>query len=745
MSITKNNISTKYNPNQDKLVYASSTPDIPYLFQEYNRSTQNGGNVANIMENDDIRLSRWAGQTSDGKKHSESRMEGDGAFPFEGASDVRCRLVDRTINDIVAMLMTTFDRCKVKVKGTEYNDYDFAGSANVLMDWLTQSKIRQELHAEAELLAQYTQQYGWSGLHILWEQETALRNQTIRIDEIAAISMQAKQQGGGSALADLADAIQNPEQEQYACDLIQQYLNDVDEKSVRKAVKDLRETGKAEIPEKYISKNSPSVVALKPFDEISFPPETINIQDARVIFRRVFMTEMEIRSQAAQYGWSEDFVNQAVSVAGLRSNFHDPNILPAATLINYQINRNMHLIEVVYSYSRLINEDGTQGIYCTIFCPRAGSDIYASHELLGYAHNKYPFVIYRRERIRRPIQESRGVPEVAMTDQFEIKAQHDSIRDRTAFTTMPPILVKKRLGGINKIAPGIHLPVTSPDDYRFMPPPQSETQTAFNLINVVEQNHAAYFGIYHPNIPPQRTQLTQQHIVNNWLDVWSESFNMLFALCLQYLDPADIESITNKPIPQNMSAISNQFDFQIKYDVREIDTDFVMEKLKAIMQFVMPLDSAGVIDKSKLVRAAIEAIDPDKAKDLIVEQASASQMLYKDIQSDVGLMMLGNEANYVENDPTAQTKLQYLQDIMGKNPKAKQQMQGDEHFRALLENYVKNLQMSISQQQNKQIGRTGVTPVGQQAASAMQGQIKQAEQMQGQQMQGQDMQQQQPQ
>jgi hypothetical protein len=596
------------------------------------------------------------------------------------------------------------------------------------MDWLTQSKLRQELRSEAELLAQYTQQYGWSAMHIMWEQESALRYQTIRIDEIAQLSQQAEQ--SGSSLKDLANAIQNPEQEQYAIDLITQYLTDVEPKAVKKAVRDLRETGKAEIPETYISKNLPSVIALKPFDEISFPPETIDIQDARVIFRRVFMTEMEIRSQAAQYEWSEEFVNQAVSVAGLRTNFHDPNILPAATLINYQINRNMHLIEVVYAYSRLINKDGTQGIYCTIFCPRAGSDIYASHELLGYAHNKYPFVIYRRERIRRPIQESRGVPEVAMTDQFEIKAQHDSIRDHTAFTTMPPILVKKRLGGINKIAPGIHLPVTTPDDYKFMTPPQSETQTAFNLINIVEQNHAAYFGIYHPNIQPQRTQVTQQYVVNNWLDVWSETFNMMFSLCLQYLDPAEIESITNKPMPQNMSAISNQFDFQIKYDVREIDTDFVMQKLQAIMQFVMPLDSAGIIDKSKLVRAAIEAIDPDKAKDLIVEQASASQMLYKDIQSDIGLMMLGNEANYVENDPTAQTKLQYIQDIMGKNPKAQQAMQGDQHFRALLDNYVKNLQMSVSQQQNKQIGRTGVTPVGQQAASQMQGQIQQADQMQ---------------
>jgi hypothetical protein len=148
------------------------------------------------------------------------------------------------------------------------------------------------------------------------------------------------------------------------------------------------------------------------------------------------------------------------------------------------------------------------------------------------------------------------------------------------------------------------------------------------------------------------------------------------------------------------------------------------------MQFVLPLDSAGVIDKTKLVKAAIEAIDPDKAKELILEQSSASQMMYKDIQSDIGLMMLGNEANYVENDPAAQTKLQYMQDIIGKNPKAQQQMQQDEHFRALVENYIKNLQMSVTQQQNKQIGRTGVTPVGMQAAGAMQQQIDSANEQQ---------------
>ena len=724
---------SKYRNGQDQLVYASETPDIPYIYSEYQRSTQNGGNTANIAENDDIRLARWAGQTDDGKKHSENLPDGQAAFPFEGASDVRCRLVDRTINDLVAMMMTTFDRCQVKVKGTEFSDSEASATSNILMSWLLESRLRSELRKEAELLAQYTTQYGWSGLHIIWEQEMGTRHQKIMLDEIAQMVQMSVEQNPESPLKDLPAAIMSPEQEDYAVDLIMQYLKAVKPKDVKKAVRELRETGTANIPEVFVAKNQPCLVALKPYDEISFPPETIDIQKARVVFRRTFVTEVELRAMAEMEEWSDEFVQQAVNTAGMMSQFNDPNLLPAAALINYQVKRSDNLIELVYAYSRNIDENGIQGIYQTIFSPQSGSEVYASHGLLGYAHNKYPFVIYRRERTRRAIVESRGVPEIALTDQEEIKAQHDAIRDRTAFTTLPPILVKKRLGGINRIAPGIHLPVTSADDYKFMPTPTGETGTAFNLIDRVEMNHAVYFGLPHPNVMPQRTQTTQQFIINNWLDVWSEAFAMTFSLMLQYMEQAEIEGITGKALPQNISSISNMFDFQVKYDVRELDTNFVIEKLKAITQFVLPLDSSGVIDKNKLVKAAIEAIDPDKAKELIINQASASQQMYREIQTDLGLMMLGNEANYVENDPAASTKMQYLQDIMGKNQKAQQSMQADPHFRALLENYMKNLQMSVSQEQNKQIGRTGVTPVAQQAGDQMQQQLQQAEEMQSEQ------------
>ena len=51
---------------------------------------------------------------------------------------------------------------------------------------------------------------------------------------------------------------------------------------------------------------------------------------------------------------------------------------------------------------------------------------------------------------------------------------------------------------------------------------------------------------------------------------------------------------------------------------------------------------------------------------------------------------------------------------------AQQAAQADPIFQALLQNYVKNLEMSLVQQKNAQIGRMGVTPVSEQMTQQVQ-------------------------
>ena len=183
----------------------------------------------------------------------------------------------------------------------------------------------------------------------------------------------------------------------------------------------------------------------------------------------------------------------------------------------------------------------------------------------------------------------------------------------------------------------------------------------------------------------------------------------MFALSLQYLSPEEIQRITGTGLP--LESDMRQFDFVLKFDVRELDTDYVNTKLSSIAQYVVPQDVGGVLDRNKLLEMITRSISPDIAEELVIDQTTASQKMYEDVKADVGGMMLGMEPQYVENDPAAQTKMQYAQEIVGRNPKAQSALQGDELFAQLFENYSKNLQMSVMQQQNAQIGRIGVSQV----------------------------------
>jgi hypothetical protein len=697
--------------DNDKLAAASDTPDIRELAGEYIRSLDEGYSLEKIAEMDDVRYTRWDSQSEDGKKHDSNMKEGSQAFPWDGASDTRIPLADSIINDSVDMLTTAFSRSSLKVGGTEVGDAEQSAVANNIMRWQLDTKLYHTLNKEAELLAQYGNQYGWACLHVGWEQKSALKPQVVTMEEIVQMSANME---AGDPLKSLPEMIMDETQEGNVVEIIESMFPGVEVAKARSAVKELREDGETIIPQAYVAVNQPTVAALKPWEEISFPPETVDLQSARVIFRRMFLTEAELRAKVVDEAWDEDWVDEVIKTAGKSAEFHDFSQNITDLSINKSLTMYDNLVEVVYAYSRQVDKNGVPGIYYTIFNPLMsnevdGAELYAKHELLDYSHCRYPFVEYRRERLKRRITESRGVPDICRTWQNEIKTQRDSIFDSTSFETLPPIMVSKRLGLTNKIGPAVQLPVTKPGEYEFMRPPARTPNTAMNLIEIVAKQADEYFGRSNPAVPATQTQLKQQRAVNNWLTTWTEAYQQMFALTLQYLSVEEMQRISGAENVPQMGM--RQFDFVLKFDVREMDTEYVNSKLSAIAQYVVPQDVGGVLDRNKLVAMITRAISPDIAEELIVDKSTASQKMYEGVKSDIGSMMLGMEPQYVENDPAAQTKMQYAQEIVGRNPKAQAAMQGDELFTQLFENYSKNLQMSVMQQQNAEIGRIGVNQI----------------------------------
>jgi hypothetical protein len=689
-----------YKQATDVMARVGDEPNVPALTEELRRSATDYGIFARVENAENVRYCRWPGQTDDGKKNNDANRNKP-AFPWDGASDTRIPLADEVINGLVDLCSTSFWRSMLRVSPTNVSQLDQAVTAHNLMDWTVNSRMYNDLTREVELLSQYLWTYGWAGVHVTWQQEMGQKEQYLTMDQIMALAAQSPK---GSILADLPNLIANPEADDQSAELLLAAFPNLRKRRALKAIRELRTEGECDFPIPTMVSNKPMVAALAPYDEIVFPPETTDIQSARVVFRRYYMTEAQLLNKVETEDWDAEWVEEAINTMGRFSDYSAYTYAAVGLAENSILDRE-NLIEVVYAYQKAIDSDGIPGVFYTVFSPQVG-DKWGYFDLLDYTHGQYPFVIWRSELIHRQITESRGVPEVCSTWQHEVKAQRDSIFDYTSLATLPPIEVPKTRGGNLKIGPAVQIPVLRRGEIGFLAPPAREPGVAFQLIAAIEAQTDRYFGRPTEKVPPVITQMRQQRLINNWLHGWTEAFRQVLSLTLQYVGPAEIQRITasSTPLPQDVQ----DFDVMLKFDIRELSTDLVTEKLKAISTLVLPLDTAGVIDRAKLISVALRAIDPNLASELVMQQGPAAQKMFNETNDEIALMSLGNPPQLRENDPTAPMRLQFSQQVLQSNPKYQAQIQQDPLFQANLQKYIENLQFSVQQQQNAITGRLGV-------------------------------------
>lgn len=686
---------------EDKLAIATKQPEVAELKSELTRSIDHITDVSGL---DEIRFARWPGQTPDGRKHSEAMPEGKEAFPFEGASDTRILLADGIIRQLTEMLVGAHSRAECRVNGVEVNDAETGAAAGTVINW-ARRRIFNQLGREASLLANYQESYGYALAMVSWDQQVSLKEQVLEIGQIIELAAQAE---GGSPLATLPDMISDPAAEKEVADILAGAFGQLKRRDVLKIVRDLRKEGRAAFPVPYICRNQPMISALKPNEDFVVPPETIEIQAARVVFRRQFLTAAELKSKIASEGWSEEFVNAALETAGQSANPES-----VESVINETVERRDNLIEVWWAYHRAVDENNVPAIYYTVFSTQVQDDLFALHEMLPYAHNEYPFVEFKAEEFARRLIDSRSVSQVVATWQNEVKTQRDSTVDYTSFATLPAIQYLKRNGPVNQFGPAVQIPVTKIDDVKFMMPPPREPSVAGDLENRIDKQCAKYFSLPHPEIPQSTTTMGQQAKISSWLRGWTEVYRQMFRLCIQYLAPEELVRIANASQAQMLTHEAERFDFILTFNAGDLDYDLTKEKLSTVSSAIVPMDVTGRIDRDKFIDKILRMVIPEAADELLVDEAQASKKLFDGVKQDVAHMMLGIEAQYADasNDPTAGAKLNIANGLRQQTPSIEMRLQQDEMFAQLWDNYIKNLNMGVMQQQNKQIGRQGVSPI----------------------------------
>lgn len=702
----------------DPFARVTEGPDLDELQKEFERAGACHGWWGDDALN--TRLMKWNGQSKDGRKRREV-MKKD-PFPWEGAFDCRVPTVDSIINILVSVLMTAFDRAILRCQATEVGDIDTAAKIQKVMEYYRR-RMRRRMSEEAELLLQNALTYGAALWEVGWERRLGTTKATLTLDDVLAMAEGAPE----TPLATLPSLLADPEAEQAVAELLLMAVPDLGTvKAARQVARRIRTEGLAEYRRAFVAANRPCVRALRFGRDVFIPPEATDIQRARVIFVREFLTETEIRERVNTLEWNADWAEAAIATQGKMSTWSslDREDAPtkSLTLEWADLDTESHLVEVVHAYQQQLDEQEIPRVTCTVWCPHVQETAtgntgqpYAAHYPADFAHQELPFVVYQWERFSRRIMSSRGVPEIAYTWQAEEKTQCDMLADLASISVNPPRRTSNTRGQKYEWGPGAQT-VGRQGEQEVFQTNTSNAPLAFQIMEMLRRRRSEYFGIMDELVPPALWQARLGHIVGNWMGTCEEMFRQMACLVLdeanvsteelQRITGVDLEGIDRSP-----EAIARGYDWSMQFDARDLDMDYTLKKLETVANLAVPLDREGMLSYSKLVAAIVTQVDPSYTTALLGDPQEAADRIVADVDSEFVRMAAGNEANYVENDPTAQFKMKAANDVVQRNPKYQELYRSDERFREVVDNYLKNLGQSVTQMENRQIGRTGVKPV----------------------------------
>jgi hypothetical protein len=539
-----------------------------------------------------------------------------------------------------------------------------------------------------ELGANYLLEKGLMVSYVGWKREKRTYLQQVSIEEIAQVS------------PDLAELIVSGADDEMVFGMLQTAFPDLSSKRAKKAIMDLRKKGLAEVSVPRTSVDCPVVYSCAPDGEVLFPSYVTDPQRAPYVFWRTFLTSQELEKKVTSEGWDADWVENAIErLRGKDSMYLDGEKLK--TIDRLPITDDNDLVMVVYGYQRLIDEeDGSEGIYCTVFHPT--TEGFAKHELLN-GYDDYPFVVTRLSNDQKRMYETQTFSDILRGAQMQIKTERDSRIDRASLATLPPLLHPAGRPP-SDWGPGVRVPYRRLGEIQWGPPPPADNGSVEVEVSMTAQaDRAVGLDMSNP-ISASR----QQFVVSKFLDHVRDVLNMAWKL-YQRMGPDEVFfQVTGNPNPQVMTkgSADENFSIVVNFDSQSNDPETAETQLKNMVSLVQ-LDRNGIMDVNKLLEFTASSINPIFADYVLQPAEEAQQKVQKNVTDDLAKIFAGIEVPAQPNG--AQMAMQMIQAYV-QQPDIMQRAQQDEAFGARLQKYMEQYQFQLQQMQNAEIGRIGTAP-----------------------------------
>ncbi len=690
------------------------------------------GYLDRMARADRVRLARWANQQEDGRK--PDRINGKDAEPWGKASDVRIRTADMFINDQVKVMKATSRRGTLQVTGSKSKDFGRAGKVDLFLEYQRNTKLRREWRRQGALAADWRQTYGYSISAVTWKRETAVSWEALSLQDMQeAAQLVASGQVGpddmdaAQSLALFGELVFNPDGRKEAVAWLVQNYPDLERGDAWAKLNELRATGTMQVPVRYVRENRAQRRALKPFRDVFHPLNMTEIQDSPWLAERWFGTPLQVDEKKISEGWSEAFAEAVKGTVGKSS---------LETLVDRRHSRSADdalvddaeevkgLCEVFYVYYKHTTAAGAPCIYRTVVSlflgkledPESTDDyLHGPDAPLGYDHGLYPFIEHRAEDREAALVELRGVPELVMTQQAEIKWQRDARADQTDLGMRPPIIrPEKEVGLPLAIRPKGEIGVRKGGQMtEFMTPPQVP-QNSLELEAQVKKDADEYFA-RNSMENPARGQLYTDDLIDEWAEEETECWSHVLQLAQQFTDDVDYSRVvgsTERPLKVGRDEIQGSYDLQLKFSSSALDNEALVKRLETMGKFILPLARGGELDLSAIVSRAFAQLFPEMADEGVRPAGAGAEAEVKDEKNNWSLMNAGEEPTMAENGQNFQLRAQWLRNKMSE-PGAMARMQQQPDMREIAMRRLEHLEFQAEQfGTNAETGRVGVPPKG---------------------------------
>jgi len=690
---------------------------------------------------EDIRFTRWAGQSPDGRKYDEKQpAKADGtdgeAFPFDGAPDERNRLADGVINVKKAMLAIGLMRSLQNpvVTGSDLQDINFAADMAQVLKWLVRSQWGSKFLRDAVLTADAMLSDSPGGVVV-----GMFMRQEMGLDEIevtpTSIIKAMQEQGlvdeeSTESLVEVMGLILDPETKAEAIELLMGIFPYLTKKRAGRVVRELREEGSSNFPIPVMVKNHPEPRVLRLYEDVFFVKDAMDLRKENVYVPE-WIDAVELRGRIVTMGYSEKFVNRLLGKIDERGNEvgderskgfagqsaftnheSDPVSGDATASNESSLDYNKDRYEIITAYFRATNEDGIPAFYQQPFSNFV--EVPATDRTLSYKIGHFPGVYFSREVLTKHLLDTRGFSELLMSDQSNLKMFSDLFGASAQLKTLPALKVAMRraAAGPVKIGSLVNIKVSKPTDVEPLNLGAFPNE-AFTQMENIEKRVAEYTGIPHEKVHGDIGAMINELDMLSWLSCWQEVFQMALQQVQEFFTDEQLERVSGsrfEPFRRTSKEIQGKFDLMLNFSVSDFDLESVMRKADILIR-AKQVDTEQTILSSQLTRLIVGMTSPEHSDELLVSESAASTREIEDEENIYTKIIAGGVEPALDEDPNAKNyklRLDWIENQMMQNPSWQESAQLNQQ---ILMNHIENYTQMIAQSENASIGRSGTSLV----------------------------------